>query len=115
MLPRKKILLHIGLGKTGTTYLQSIFSKNKKLLLHNDIDYPCEDSLKSIENGFPNGNIIKIAFKYGHISYEKNRPAFRLTNKFSKLLHQIANNSKKSIILFSGEHLSFQKKMRLSI
>jgi len=37
---RKRLYLHIGMGKTGTTALQDFFWSNRKLLLNYDICYP---------------------------------------------------------------------------
>lgn len=35
-----KLVLHVGLHKTGTSYLQSIFTSNKRVLADNNILYP---------------------------------------------------------------------------
>ena len=37
---KKKLYLHIGMGKTGTTALQNFFWENRKLLASRDICYP---------------------------------------------------------------------------
>jgi hypothetical protein len=35
-----KVILHIGLNKTGTSSLQNFFHKNEEFLSRNDIIYP---------------------------------------------------------------------------
>ncbi len=37
---KKKLYLHIGMGKTGTTALQNFFWENRKALASHDICYP---------------------------------------------------------------------------
>ena len=37
---KKKLYLHIGMGKTGTTALQNFFWENRKVLARHDLCYP---------------------------------------------------------------------------
>jgi len=48
----KKLILHVGHGKTGSSYLQSIFALNRTLLEENDITYPTHIADKKALKGF---------------------------------------------------------------
>lgn len=37
---KKKLYVHIGMGKTGTTALQNFFAENRKVLSRHDLNYP---------------------------------------------------------------------------
>ncbi|HNQ42503.1 MAG TPA: hypothetical protein PKL22_10430, partial [Saprospiraceae bacterium] len=37
---KKTLILHVGMGKTGTTALQNFFWRNRDVLAHHDIAYP---------------------------------------------------------------------------
>ena len=43
----KEIILHIGHGKTGSSYLQSFLALNREKLLDIGIDYPKDDEFEN--------------------------------------------------------------------
>lgn len=59
----KRIILHCGKSKTGTSYLQSVFAKNADLLARNNIAYPKFDAdlLAAARGGITSGNGIHLA------------------------------------------------------
>lgn len=80
----KEIILHVGHGKTGSSYLQSILALNRTNLLEVGIDYPEHDSFIFAKKGdITSGN--------GEI----------LINNYLNL----ESITKKKYILFSGEEL----------
>ena len=48
---KKKIFIHIGHGKTATTYLQSCLALNRDKLLGFGIDYPEFSSFEKAKRG----------------------------------------------------------------
>ncbi len=81
-----KLFLHIGHGKTGTSYLQSVFARNKQTLADHGIDYPCSP------------RILKAAAEGETTS--GNRAIF--LNKFQNDPDYFATENS---LLFSGESL----------
>ena len=81
-MSKKTIILHVGHGKTGSSYLQSCFALNKEKLLDFGIDYPWHESFLQATSG-------KISSGNG--------------DNFLKILPNLNSTSKK--ILFSNENL----------
>lgn len=54
---QKKLILHVGHGKTGSSYLQSCLAFNRDKLLNFDIDYPLHKSItKATAGNISSGN-----------------------------------------------------------
>ena len=69
-----KAYLHIGHGKTGTSYIQSAFAKNIENLKKEDILYPSPDHIESVINGkisSGNGNKLEEYFSSPNLNYSK--------------------------------------------
>lgn len=75
----KKIILHIGHGKTASSYIQSCLSINRELLLEIGCDYPMCDSFSLAKKGFVTSGNHKLLYSY--------------------------NDDLKNDIIISGEHL----------
>ena len=57
----KKLIIHIGHGKTGSSYLQSVFALNKDMLKKEGFDYPDHKDSKVAEIGYisaGNGDLL---------------------------------------------------------
>lgn len=106
----KEVFLHIGMHKTGTTYLQGLLSYNEKLLKKFGIDYPSPDNKKTIELGMSVGNLVRLAYQYNEIKSKKGTAIIKLTTRLSNKISEVAYNSKFEKIIFSGEFLWIQKK-----
>ena len=64
----EEIILHIGHGKTGTSYLQSCLALNRQKLLDIGIDYPEDRSFKSAKKGeITSGNPAQFFNNYLNI------------------------------------------------
>lgn len=83
----KKVILHIGHGKTGSSYLQSSLALSRDFLYKVGYDYPNHPSLLNAKNG----NITS-----GNISIDKYWDQY--------ILKKVAQ-SKCENIIFSSEHL----------
>ena len=46
-----RLIIHVGQGKTGTSYLQSMFAINRDFLISRNIDYPMHPSLEKAKKG----------------------------------------------------------------
>jgi hypothetical protein len=117
-MTRKRVIFHVGAPKTGTTYLQSIFSQHCKQLNAAGIDYPFPETKEVIESGALVGNVIRFLYIKGLIKQEKN--AFKMDD-LNKLwseqctdnLLQIAEESEYETILFSSEGMSLLNEREL--
>jgi hypothetical protein len=56
----KKILLHVGHGKTGTSYIQSFLATNKEKLAEHNITYPNHNSIETARGGHTTSGNIDI-------------------------------------------------------
>ena len=64
----KKIIIHIGHGKTGSSYLQSVLALNRDNLLSLGIDYPLHKSFKKAKQGkITSGNGQVLEEYYGKL------------------------------------------------
>jgi hypothetical protein len=111
-LMKKRIIFHVGATKTGSTYLQSVFSSNYQRLLDQGIDYPCPEDKHVIETGACVGNIVRMIFTEGFVSERVDGPKFPTMNSlWSKdVVNHIATNIEKSshsTILFSSESMMY--------
>lgn len=63
----KKIILHIGHGKTASSYIQSCLSINRDLLLSIGYDYPICDSFSLAKKGFVTSGNHKLLYSCDYI------------------------------------------------
>lgn len=58
----KTLYLHIGHGKTGSTYLQSLLARNREVLIQNGVMYPIKEDtyLKALNGEVTSGNGDKL-------------------------------------------------------
>lgn len=83
----KKLILHVGHSKTGTSYLQSVFALNRTLLEQNDITYPShKDDIKAVNGHLTDGNASGINLRQ-NFSFNTNTLFFSNENLYNKLLH----------------------------
>jgi len=61
-MKRKRIIFHAGLHKTGSTYLQTIFSYLAAELRLLNIDYPSAELLPTLQTGSAVGNVVNALF-----------------------------------------------------
>lgn len=61
---RATLICHLGHGKTGTSYLQSILARNRKVLSENGLSYPKDENFRNASKGLvTSGN--------GHLLFER--------------------------------------------
>lgn len=59
-MKRKRVILHIGAPKTGSTYLQAFLSRHAGRLRTAGVDYPCAEAESVIRAGASVGNVLRI-------------------------------------------------------
>ena len=78
----QEIILHIGHGKTGTSYLQSCLALNKQKLLNIGIDYPEDSSFSSAKKGeITSGNPSPFFNNYLNIDSLTNKERILFSNE----------------------------------
>ena len=110
----EKIILHIGHGKTGTSYIQSALSLNKDYLRDKGINYPANKSFKQAFQGLPtsgNGDLfLKKNFRFNNtvlFSDEGLHDRLLMGDNFEKLFLRHDLDSIK-VILYSRNLLELQ-------
>lgn len=90
----KTLYLHIGLGKTGTSYLQHVLAKNEKALLQQGVLYARSHTTRQAAKG--------------EISSGNGKLLLETTTELEKLLYQHNNKEdiKKYALCFSTEYLA---------
>ena len=104
----KEIILHIGHGKTGSSYLQSCLALNRKKLLDLGIDYPEDLSFKSAKKGeITSGNPSQFFNNHLNIESITDKEIILFSNEgfYGTLNHLRAETKLKSF-----NHLKFFEK-----
>lgn len=103
----KKLILHIGFPKTGSSALQSFLSASVPLLEGAGVHYPSPEPQSYIDKGLCSGNIVQLLYDLDYVDTSKGVVKFH--EDFSRLFdHMIeaARQSDKPCTLFSGEVFS---------
>ena len=113
----KEIILHVGHGKTGTSFLQSFLAINKQKLLDIGIDYPEHKSFEQAKKGnISSGNGAILYKEYLNIESisKKDTVLFSSEGFYTKLFEQtwfesFANEyrNKLKVILYTRNLFSF--------
>lgn len=69
-MQRKRVLFHIGAPKTGSTFLQVVFSQHAARLRAAGVDYPCAEAENVIVSGSTVGNVVCMLYREGLIRQE---------------------------------------------
>ena len=104
----QEIILHIGHGKTGTSYLQSCLALNRQKLLDIGIDYPEDLSFKNAKKGrITSGNPSQFFKNHLNIESLTDKEIILFSNEgFYETLNHLRSETK----LKSFNHLKFFKK-----
>lgn len=109
----KEIIIHIGHGKTATSYIQSFLALNKKKLLDIGIDYPEHESFEAAKKGhISSGNGVTLEKNISNLELLSSKDIILFSNENfyhqfliekSKIFNQLAksNKYKLKIILYS--------------
>lgn len=103
----KKLILHIGFPKTGSSALQSFMSASVPLLARAGVHYPSPEPQSYIDKGLCSGNIVQLLYDLDYVDTEKG--VVKYHQDFNRLFdHMIeaARQSDKPCTLFSGEVFS---------
>jgi hypothetical protein len=96
MTERKKLVLHIGTHKTGTTYLQNVFAKNSDLLLKHGILYPKSGQIHNAH--------FKLCWQLRDPQYKD--VALETMPEWRKLIDEV-NTSPARVAIVSSEEFAF--------
>ena len=104
----EEIILHIGHGKTGTSYLQSCLALNRQKLLDIGIDYPEDRSFTSAKKGeITSGNPAQFFNNYLNIESITDKETILFSNEgFYETLNHLRAETK----LKSFNHQKFFEK-----
>lgn len=82
----KNLIIHIGHGKTGSSYLQSLLALNKEFLLNWDINYPYHNSFEKAKKGFISSGNGENILKKDVSKYSTNTMLFSSESLFETLI-----------------------------
>lgn len=103
---KKKIILHVGHGKTGSSYLQSCFALNRDKLLDLDIEYPVHRSFERASLGhISTGNAANFPNALLDLTTSSENVLFSNEALFHKLLKE---NKEHFCDLLSSDEYSFE-------
>lgn len=91
----KTLYLHVGHGKTGSSFIQSVLWLNRAVLLERGIYYPVEQSNKTAQGSITSGNGYQMATNFSK---------FAAAVKSDKIISQFPT-SKVNALCFSSEFL----------
>lgn len=94
----KEIILHVGLEKTGTTYLQNVFSLNKEKLAHAGILYP----KAGLEDRHHYWIAKALGFNFEHEKFDRSR----LVVVREEIIKELSDTECQRILI-SSEHFDF--------
>ena len=110
-MDKKKLILHIGQPKTGSTSLQYFFSKYHAELKKNNIDYPYPESINVLNTGSCVGNLNKVLFE--EVLYKQKIKIGKSIifsdiwkDEYVLLIKDITQKSSCNTIIFSAEGIS---------
>lgn len=111
MSKRKRVIFHIGAPKTGTTYLQTLFSRHRDDLRAAGVDYPYAEDPAVIETGACVGNVVRMIFVEGFVTRGTQRGGFPLMSRVLNervvdLIADVVDKSALDTVLFSCEAMS---------
>jgi len=115
---RKRVVIHAGFHKTGSSALQAFFSENVAVLAGAGIDYPYPEPGAVVQSGGCSGNLVQVLYRDGFMSLESLfEQDFSLVGRsFADRLVAIVDSSAHDTVLFSGEMLgSLPKETRFAV
>lgn len=102
-MSRKRVILHIGAPKTGSSALQVYFSANVTQLADVGVTYPYPEPESVLAVGTGTGNIVQILFRDGLMI--RPRPWQNMDATFFRRLADLVEASASDTVLFSSEAL----------
>lgn len=102
----KRVILHIGYHKTGSSALQAFLAQNAHHLEAGGVHYPYPDPTRVVEIGTCSGNVIQMLFRGGFLPPDrKGSPAGYINDGFFAEMRRVVDQSPLDTVLFSGEVL----------
>ena len=118
MTDRRRVILHIGFHKTGSSALQVFFSSAVEELAVQGIDYPCPEPAHNIAAGLAVGNLpILMRQAAGDEIFDHGQAKdfqFRFSPRVANGICQLVDETPFDIVLISGELFPLVPADRLS-
>ncbi|MCW5695332.1 MAG: hypothetical protein KIS96_01225 [Bauldia sp.] len=108
-MTKKRVIIHIGFHKTGSSALQTFFSENVDALLAAGIDYPYPEPESVVSVGSCSGNVVQVLYRDGFMSgFQRTREQGwqRISPAFARRLVEVVKASEKDVVLLSAEMLA---------
>jgi hypothetical protein len=105
----KRVILHIGFHKTGSSALQVFLATNADRLAAAGIGYPYPDSEHIVTTGGCSGNAVQVLYREGFMDGFNQRleiPAQRMSEAYFDVLAKVIEAVPQHTALVSGELLS---------
>lgn len=104
---KKRVILHIGFPKTGSSALQAFLASNTERLAREGIGYPYPDTEHLVAAGDCSGNAIQILYKGGFMegAGADADVGERLSDAYFDTLSRVVQAVPKPTVLVSGEIL----------
>lgn len=102
----KRVILHIGFHKTGSSALQAYFSERVMQLAGVGLAYPNPDPPSVVAVGGCTGNIIQIMYKYGFQGVRSSIATYKDFEHFTSQIKATILAQPQENVLLSSEYLS---------
>lgn len=103
---QKRVFIHVGLQKTGSSALQAFFTKNAKQLAHMGVSYPSPEAEAIVTSGVCTGNVLHVMQrKAARDGFEGSLQA--LADRYlCSTLEEAISAAAQPTVLLSGEFIS---------
>jgi hypothetical protein len=118
MTSRKRVILHVGFHKTGTSALQVFFTAACEDLAAAGVDYPCAEPEASVRSGLAVGNLPQMMLKLAESKlFDVDQATsfyVRFTQPVAQAICRVVEASPFDTVLISGELFPFIPRDRLA-
>lgn len=102
----KKIILHIGLPKTGSSAIQAFLSRNVEALASQGISYPFPEAAPVVDSSVCSGNLMHVIQRRAAKDRFQGTVAERNGAYLDSVIGEAISTSRAETILLSGEFLA---------
>lgn len=103
----KRVILHIGVHKTGSSALQALLTQQADRLEHAGIAYPYREPANIVSAGGCSGNIIQLMFQDGHLEPRaRGNAPVKVDPAFYTVLRGVIDKQPQDTVILSGEFVS---------
>lgn len=106
---KKRVIIHIGFHKTGSSALQAFLTQNVAALAVGGVDYPYPEPDSVVAAGGCSGNLMQILYRDGFMDgfrRGQDHTWQRVTPSFIRRIREVVDSSPHDTVIFSSEMLS---------